>query len=252
MKKISGGFYIKSRGVKVSWIAHAAPVVRETWDYLLREASYLDRKYHGYEIKRGQLFINYKQVREDLHWMVGYRKQLYSENQMKHCMKLLTNNGMIKLANQPRGVVITICNYDHYQNIKNYESTSESTINQPANQPSINQSSPSIIKEGKEINEKKKIIYSDEFEKAWKIYPRKISKKDAHLKWCATIKKGYSYDELIKCVINYQAYCIDLEYSEKFIKHMASFFGPKEHWKDFLIKKTVSKLQKKGPLDDFM
>jgi hypothetical protein len=40
---IPGGYYIKARALRNSWIAHAAPVVRETWDYLIENANHEKR-----------------------------------------------------------------------------------------------------------------------------------------------------------------------------------------------------------------
>ena len=70
MPKIHGGYFIKARQIKNSFIAHASPCVREIWDYLLREANHSDEKYNGFVVKRGQLFRNYREIREDLSLLV--------------------------------------------------------------------------------------------------------------------------------------------------------------------------------------
>ena len=143
---IEGGYILKARCIDNSWIAHAAPVVRETWSYLLRKANHKDQKYDGFVVKRGQLFTSYKDIREALHWKVGYRKKMYSEDQMKHGMKLLRTHLMIALTNTPRGVIVTILNYDKYQCPKNYESTNESANECAIDPPSIHRSSLPINK----------------------------------------------------------------------------------------------------------
>lgn len=138
---IKGGYYIKARCIADSWIANSSPVIRETWDYLLREANYADKKYNGYIIKRGQLFRTYQDIIEALHWKVGFRKHYYTKDAMKHAMKALTKASMITPAKTPRGVIITICNYDRYQNPKNYEHPSEdstNTLRTPQQRPTIN------------------------------------------------------------------------------------------------------------------
>lgn len=143
---IRGGFILQPRCIKDSWVAHAAPVVRETWAYLLRRANHKDQKYSGFIVKRGQLFVSYQEIRDALAWYVGARLERYSENQMKHTMKLLRIHSMIELTNQPRGNLITICNYDYYQSPESYESTAESTAESTSDQPRINQSSTAINK----------------------------------------------------------------------------------------------------------
>lgn len=159
---IPGGFVLKPRSIKDSWIAHAAPVVREVWDWLIMNANYKATKYNGFTVERGQIFCSYMDIREALSWMVGYRKEMYSENQMKHAMKQLASHGMIQPTKQPRGMMITICNYSKYQDSSNYESTGEQFANQPASEPSINLASLSISKEVKEVKKEEVIVSQEE------------------------------------------------------------------------------------------
>ena len=153
-QKIHGGYYIKARRIKDSGIAHAPPCVREIWDYLLREACHKDVKYAGFKMERGQLFKSYREIRDDLSWHVGYRKERYSENQMKKGMKYLMKELMISTMKEPRGVLITIHNYDYFQNPKNYEGTNEGTNEGTKKEPRRNRNGPSINKNDK--NDKKK------------------------------------------------------------------------------------------------
>lgn len=167
---INGGYVLKPRSIKDSWIAHAAPVVREVWDWLIMNANYREAKYNGFTVERGQIFCSYQEVRESLSWFVGYRKEMYSENQMKHAMKLLASNGMIQPAKQPRGILITICNYSIYQDSKNYESTTESTDDQPASEPSINEASLSINKKNKNLRNNNSLMFDKErFKATWNM-----------------------------------------------------------------------------------
>jgi hypothetical protein len=180
MTKIPGGYYIKARQIKDSSIAHAPPYVREIWDYLLREACHCDTKYDGYELKRGQLFRSYKQIRKDLSWNVGYRTEYFSENQMKMGMRHLMKQLMITVTKQPRGNVITILNYSYFQDPGNYETTNETTNETTKRQPRDNQGVPSIYKKIKKIKNK---TYCAEFELFWNAYPNKTGKKPAAEKW---------------------------------------------------------------------
>lgn len=155
--KIPGGYYIKARAIQKSNIMRQPPHVREIWDYLLMNANHSDRKYGGYSIKRGQLFRTYKQIREDLSWNVGWRKETYNENQTKKAMKFLREALMIDTTKEPGGVLITICNYELYQDPRNYERTSERTNERTIDEPSTNQPAPynknvEEVKKGKEDN----------------------------------------------------------------------------------------------------
>lgn len=153
---ISKGYFIKARCIKNSWIAHAPPIVREVWDYLLREANYKDVKYMGFTVKRGQLFRSYREIINGLEWRVGYRIQRYHESSMKRAMKALRTEGMIELVNEPRGNLITVVNYAEYQDPKNYERTNERTNDRTRCEPDANQRRTSIKKKEKKEKKEKK------------------------------------------------------------------------------------------------
>lgn len=150
MDKIPGGYYIKARKIKHSWISHQPPIVREIWDYLLREANHCEKQYGKYQIVRGQLFKKYSEIIEDLSWKVGYRTMRYSMSSTKRAMKVLSNELMIELTNRPQGTIITILNYDFFQNPENYERTYERTneriTNGPTNGPSISNKNERKVK----------------------------------------------------------------------------------------------------------
>jgi len=148
---IEGGYYIKARCIKHSFIAHASPCLRETFDYLLREASHTEKKYEGFTLKRGQLFRTYQEIRDDLSWKVGFRIKRYNEDAMKHTMKTLRDALMITLTKTPRGMIITVCNYDFYQDPKNYERANEHANEDPMNARRTREEPLSINKNIKNI-----------------------------------------------------------------------------------------------------
>lgn len=119
-----------ARKEKYSEIGHAPPHVREIWHYLIREANHSGKKKHGHVLERGQILTTYDEIRDGLHWMVGWRKMRYSKSQCENAMKFLRrpgrNGSMIATRKTTRGLIITILNYNFYQNPKNYESHNES------------------------------------------------------------------------------------------------------------------------------
>jgi len=147
-----------------SSIMRQPPYVREIWDYLLMNANHKDGKFNGLIIERGQMLRSYKQIIEDLHWYVGWRKMTYQENHMKKAMKYLRGAFMITTRKIPMGVIITVCNYDAYQSPENYERTNEEPIERTRTEPELNQSSEGKNKNSKNSknskNEKKKILCS--------------------------------------------------------------------------------------------
>jgi hypothetical protein len=119
--KIKGGYYIKARRIQESEIAHCPPHVREIWDWLLKEANHKTVTVHGQIIERGQCIRTYKDIQEGLHWRVGWRKMTYTKWQCEEVMKKLRTLGMITTKKTTRGIIITIVNYDRFQDPSNYE-----------------------------------------------------------------------------------------------------------------------------------
>jgi hypothetical protein len=136
--KIHGGYYIKARRIQESKIATCSPIVRELWDWLLKEANHKTVTKNGYTVKRGQCFRTIKEMCEGLRWKIGYRICRYNENSMKGAMARLRRLSMIDCAKEPRGNLITICNYNRYQNPKNYERTDERTCDGTTKEPRKN------------------------------------------------------------------------------------------------------------------
>jgi len=121
-ERIDGGYFIIARKLKYSGVYKKPPHFREIWLWLLGKANYKECD----NIKRGSLFTSYKEIQEELSWYVGYRKEMYSKTQIAKSLRNLYENKMIVTMKTTRGMIITICNYDYYQDPKNYESNSES------------------------------------------------------------------------------------------------------------------------------
>lgn len=77
--------------------------------------------------------------------------------------------------------------------------------------------------------------YPEEFERIYNLYPTQRGTKKAHWrKWAATRRKGVPQEDLIESVKNYAAECKKTGTEEQFIKLFRTFFGPDEHWREFL------------------
>lgn len=115
--------------------------------YLLLKANCVDKQWQGITIKRGQLATSNATMRQDLR---------LSEQQIRTCIKRLISTGEITYRSTNRYVVITICNYDKYQEIGNSinEQNNEQTNNQSTDeQRAINEQS-TTTKEVKNIRSK--------------------------------------------------------------------------------------------------
>ncbi len=184
MPKIPGGYYIKARKIQESAIAHAPPHVREIWDWLIKEANFKGNK----KIKRGQVLTRYDDIRDGLHWMVGYRKEQYSKSQCEIAMKWLTKHTMIRKTKTTRGLIVTILNYEQYQEPKNYENHIE-TYKRTTREP---QRRHTILKEREELNNKEKAKSGNG-----------TSQKEKDYK---TILKGPDWNENVKALVSKYAW----------------------------------------------
>lgn len=72
------------------------------------------------------------------------------------------------------------------------------------------------------------------FEEAWKVYPRKVGKQAALKAYIARIRKGVHQDDLLRATKNYATAMKKSGTEERFIKHGSTFFGPDDHWKDWV------------------
>ncbi len=118
---IKGGYILQPRKIDESQVSKMPPVTRELWLYLLRKVNHKDNG----RFKRGQGFFNLTDVQNDLAWHVGYRIERYSKPQLTKSLRRLHEGNMIETMKATRGIIITICNYDIYQNPENYEGNNE-------------------------------------------------------------------------------------------------------------------------------
>lgn len=151
---IPGGFYIKARCIQDSAIAIAAPHVREIWDWLIKEANHKPKKTHGTTINRGQVFTDYNEIIEGLMWREGFIKKGYKKHHVDYAMRWLRQEQMITTQKTTRGLIITICKYDYYQNPANYErdkdyDNQKTGLRQPA--ATIHKNDKNIKNDKKEI-----------------------------------------------------------------------------------------------------
>ncbi len=199
-KSIRGGFILKARSIAESEIAHAPPHIREVWDWLIRRANYKEAKVCGRTIKRGQCLCTYRDILDGLSWKVGYRTERYTKAQCEITMKFLRRGSMITTTRTTRGMIVTVCNYDHYQNPESYESHNESH-NESHDSP---QPQDTVYKNGKKNKNVKEKRYISIFG-FWNL--RKITQ---HKKLTEKIKrkiqsalKDYTEEEILGAVDNY-------------------------------------------------
>jgi len=203
METINGGYYKMARKEKDSEVASAPPHVREIWHYLIREATH---KENG-RFKSGQCMKSLGEIAEDLKWFVGWRTERYTKNQCEFALRWLMKQSMITKKKTTRGLIITICNYDRYQDAKNYESNKRDDTHTTRSK----QSSDTINKNVKE--EEKEEIGNSKFEFAtidiWKDFLMRfnqtskrnfIGSNKIRRQLNARLREGRTVDQIIEAL----------------------------------------------------
>lgn len=149
---------------------------------LLFKANYKDGRWEGNEVKRGQLITGRKSLSEELN---------LSEQQIRTCLDKLQRTGYITIKATNKFSIITICNYDGWQNEtlpSNQQDNQQITNNQPTN----NQQITTIEELKEEINKlkKEKEELTTVSKKKDKIFvPPTIEEVSAYIS-----EKGYHFD----------------------------------------------------------
>jgi len=118
---MSKGWVKLHRKMYESEITKMPPVMRELWIYLLIKVSHAGYK----NLKKGQGFFKLRDVREDLSWYSGFRKESYSTSQISKALRRLHEGNLVETTKTTNGVLVTILKYDNYQEKNNNEDNSE-------------------------------------------------------------------------------------------------------------------------------
>ena len=204
------------------------PVTRELWFYLLRNVNFSDNG----KIKRGQGFFRFEDIQNALAWYVGYRKMMYSKPQLTKSLRRLCEGNMVETAKETRGIMVTICNFDHFQDPKNYEGNGEGITKKSRRKNGGNTILEERVQEREERkelkhnmsdapqsdDESKTISFSEEEKKAARFLAeiiltrKKIKIPPAKLNgWCMSIRQmnktdGIDHQRIMRALVWYKAH----------------------------------------------
>ena len=121
MDKIPGGYMLVAKKIFDSELMKKPPLYSKLFLWMLGQASFKDTK----KLKRGEFFTTIAEMQEAMSHFVGYRKETPTVKQIRNIYEGLTKGHTIGTTKGTRGLKITILNYEHYQNHKNYEGHDE-------------------------------------------------------------------------------------------------------------------------------
>lgn len=119
--RIDGGFVLFARKMLESEIMDKPPLYLKLFVWMVMQAKFKSHK----GLERGQLKTSIKDMQEAMAYYVGYRKETPTAKQIRKVYESLTKGHMIGLTKVTGGLVITILNYDKYQDPKSYEGHNE-------------------------------------------------------------------------------------------------------------------------------
>lgn len=118
---IQGGYILLSRRILKSGIMEKPPLYLKLWTWMLMQASFKD---HG-DLKRGQFFTSLERMRDAMAYKVGCCTRRPTKKEIRCVIDFLSKGTAIVTTKVTHGMIITILNYDYYQDANNYEGHSE-------------------------------------------------------------------------------------------------------------------------------
>ena len=243
-------------------------------------------KNKGVVIKRGQYLRSYRKLQDDLEYIENNALKTYSLSRIKTAIERLKNQDRIKTKNTQLGTLFTICNYAEYQRNykeKNKGQNAEKTVSERSengvrtesersengartesersenntkngvrreknvkNDKNVNKTSDEVDELARVKKDNGRYEYPDDFEQIWEVYPRKINKKKAWIKWKNRIKDNVQNETLLKAAKNYAKECEMQDTEKRYIKYPQTFLGSGGYWEEYENKKV-----KKNEIADF-
>lgn len=118
---ISGGYILVARKLFDGQLMNKPPLYLKLWVWMLNKANWKDRD----RLKRGELLTSIDEMRDAMSYMIGYRKIRPTKDEIRSAYEAFTKATMITTTKTTRGMIVTILNYEIYQNPKNYEAHNE-------------------------------------------------------------------------------------------------------------------------------
>jgi hypothetical protein len=131
--------WIKLHRRLLNWEWFTTPNMTQLFIYLLLTATHKDGKFKGYNIKRGQTVVGLTSLN---------KKTGISVRSLRTCINRLKSTGEITVQATNKFSIITICNYDSYNDNKN--GSDRVSDMQADNQPTGNRQATDNIQEYKE------------------------------------------------------------------------------------------------------
>ena len=167
-------------------------------------------------VKRGQRITSLRHLSERWGW---------STTKVKKFLEDLQQDEMIVYVSDKKKTLITIENYNLYQDKETQKKHRENT-------------KKTLKKTNNNDNNENNNIVTKQVEYIWGLYPKKRGKSEAIKKIPRLIEK-YGYEKIIECVEAYAEECKSKNTDPKYIKYASTFFN--SGYLDYLETETKNK-----------
>ena len=156
-----------------------------------------------------------------------------SENKVYRALTALKSLGNIEINATNKYSIITVVNWDKYQdeNVKRTTSEQQNNSKTTTEEQQIN-SKRTQHKNGKNGNNEKEIYMCPFFERAWEMFPNKKGKSAVSKKAMRELA-GAGEAVVIAAIENYKAEIQRNGTEEKYILHGSTFFNGR--WRDYVV-----------------
>lgn len=211
----------------------------KVWSYILMEVNHRDNS----RFKRGTNFFSTRGIYNDC---CLYNEGIRS-SAVGNFLKFAKTQSLITTQKTTRGFILTVCNYDFYQNLDNYRNLTENrTENQKGTGKELERNRTINNNVNNVKNKKNKInITATEirnwFDKFWEQYPRKLYKKATVPVFFEKIRDDNDWDKLQIALTNYNK---SKDVEDGTIMNAYNWLDSYEDWVDYREpKKKSSKLK---------
>lgn len=204
---------------------------RSAWIDLTQYAAWRARervvKGRPVQLGRGEFVASIRFLAARWHW---------GEKRVRLFLAALSDMDRIRAQRETHtGTVYLLVNYDLYQPQGTGEGADKDTGGAQRGHKEEGRKKPTG---DKSPSSRIRGDYSPAFEAVWAGYPKRDGdnpKKAAALAWNASVRRGATEAELARAVTHYAAYCrAKGKEGTEYVKQAATFFGPKEPWREYL------------------
>lgn len=221
------------------------------WMVILMLANWQDKKWQGQTIKRGSFITSYPTLAD----ISGLSIQ-----QTRTAISKLKSTGEIQQIATNKYQLIIVVNYEKYQESfggNQQTDNSQLTDNQHSNniQSTFNQHQLNKDNKGNKGNKEIYIsklpakVLKDEFEKLWKLYPKKHGKDKAYSYYEKARKNGTSYEEIEQGILAYVEYIRANETDMQYVKQGVTFFSQRAWQDDWSVRRQK---KSKNPFQELL